>query len=279
MDQECKCLSTHSQQYCIFGFQFSNNITQHRCVKFFSTITLDVEPNDTIARVKAKIQDKEGISPEQQLLTYGSKVLDDTRTLDSYNIQNWSHLEVQVKAPGGSQIMDIIKTVGAVVCCPCLLIYIILRLIAQAFIGMGKICNKCCGTCCIDCGAKFQSCINDCFINNNRNYAVPSDLTSNWEEYRRMLNNIGWTTPPDSYEIIKTDRHYFPILNAIYHQTNNTPSRIRTREQFVNALEMQQAYTRENKSFIDVHCPIKEYNDGNPLLLDNGETNTLDTSG
>mmetsp|Transcript_22619 Transcript_22619/g.45947 ORF Transcript_22619/g.45947 Transcript_22619/m.45947 type:complete len:344 (+) Transcript_22619:149-1180(+) len=68
------------------------------------TVAIEVEEGESIEEVKAKIAEKEGIPPEQQRLIFGGQQLQDSKTLDDYDVGDDSTLHLVLRLRGGMQL-------------------------------------------------------------------------------------------------------------------------------------------------------------------------------
>ena len=65
------------------------------------SITVDVDPRDSVEALKAKIADREGVPADQQRLVFGGKQLEDGRSLADYNVVKDSNVFLVLRLRGG----------------------------------------------------------------------------------------------------------------------------------------------------------------------------------
>lgn len=66
-------------------------------------IEIDIEPTDKVERIKERVEEKEGIPPQQQRLIYSGKQMNDEKTAADYKIQGGSVLHLVLALRGGHQ--------------------------------------------------------------------------------------------------------------------------------------------------------------------------------
>jgi len=74
------------------------------------TVSVEVEPGESIESVKAKISEKEGVPPEQQRLIFGGQQLADGKTIDDYDIGDDSTLHLVLRLRGGESVVFAFKS-------------------------------------------------------------------------------------------------------------------------------------------------------------------------
>ncbi|XP_018603657.1 NEDD8-like [Scleropages formosus] len=65
-------------------------------------IEIDIEPTDKVERIKERVEEKEGIPPQQQRLIYSGKQMNDEKTAADYKIQGGSVLHLVLALRGGA---------------------------------------------------------------------------------------------------------------------------------------------------------------------------------
>ncbi|XP_042889937.1 polyubiquitin-B-like [Penaeus japonicus] len=75
------------------------------------TVTIDINPQDTVEVLKAILEDREGISADQQRIIYGGIQLEDGRTLAMYKIGSEALLHLCLRLRGGGTSMFFLNVI------------------------------------------------------------------------------------------------------------------------------------------------------------------------